>query len=182
MYATLTDVKGRVRFRVQAPDYVWDSSGMLLLSLAGPEQAVRACWANIVKGRRERSVTRTQLRLQDGMKEYWVSVNPLLRYHSVSMNGGLVVLREEFNRLHNRFILGGDGETPSPWFEMALKQVPTMPYKKAWLPALWKMGIENGLIVRPEGQQIGISIWQIQTAEHLWANHLKAMVKEGALG
>jgi hypothetical protein len=181
MFCTLTDATGRVRFKaVAVTDYAEDSDGVLLISLGGAQQAVRAVWANLVKWRTGRYTQETEiiLRADDGDKK--LRVNPEKHYSSAWQGTDtLIILREEFRKERARYILGGDQDTPSAWFSVALRNIPEMPYRDEWLPALWKHAIEKELVL--EIKDSTIPVWAVRTYAPTWLEMLKTMVRKGVV-
>jgi hypothetical protein len=184
MHASLFDIKGRLRFTdVPVADLVTDWSGIVLLSLMGAPQANRAIWANIVKRRTTRNPTKTQVSVRRGGEEFRLEVTPKHKYHMASgpRGEGIVIVRADLNRMNYRYILGGDEETPSPWFQRALTHVPTMPYREEWLPAIWQKAMKTSAITRPDRMWTATSIWKINRNERLWHTIIKELLQEGVI-
>jgi hypothetical protein len=183
MHASLTDSIGRTRFsEVPVTDYLGDHDGIVILALQGPQQAIRAVWANVVKNRRERSATPTEVILFRGMKKEVLKVDPTNRYHMVTLNDwdALAVLREDVNRIQAKYILGGSEESPSPWFPNALKKLDKLPYKTEWLPTIWQQAIESNLIKEQTTAQSAIPIWRIYPHSlPAWVKLWKGMIQKG---
>ena len=190
MYLTLKDSANRIRFRglVQAPDFASDGNGMLLLSLVGPQTALLAVHANIVKHRPERTLVATQVMLRKGAEQFTVRTVPGNKYHISAMpevdgQKTVIILRTDFSKLGgHRYILGGTEDEPSPWFESAMSNLPTLPYKTEWLPVLWKEAQKAKLIAVPcYMNQVGIGVWQVSAQEVQWQKLLKELILKGAL-
>jgi hypothetical protein len=180
MLAKLYDAKGRLRFKdIQVTDYAEDDEGMLVVGFRGPEQAIRALWANIVKRRTARSKTPTEVVLLDGTRKFSLQVHPQNHYHQAAVGeDGMLIFRRAFNKLENSYIFGGDEETPSPYFELAMKQLPMLPYKPEWLPVIWHEAIKEELIKAPKVSRCGMTIWYINLQGY-WRALWTRLVKEG---
>lgn len=180
MYCELYDKIGRRRFKgLQAPDYVEDNTGLVFMTLFGPPQAIRAVWAHLVRKRTKRSLVATNIQVSEGPNVFTVHTMPHLnRYHMtpVSIDGqqGICILRHDMNRLNAEYVVGGTEDEPSPWFEMALGQIPTLPYRKEWLPMLWQMGISEDLITEVDSNRCisALRFWKINTYDSTWRRML----------
>lgn len=182
MKAVLKDSIGRKRFEVSATDYVTNTNGeLLLLALEGPEQATRACWANVVKKRRGTRLTDTELTLKTQTKEMVVSVFPNSRYHSCREGDVLIVLNHRLDKLNSRFVIGGDEETPSPWFPRALEKLDRLPYMAAWIPTLWRAAIQDDLIVPMSTDYASIRVWRVGNNQARWQSIVRHLLRDGRL-
>ena len=174
MYLELYDKIGRRRFKgMQCPDYVADRNGVLFMTAFGPPQAIRAVWAHLVKHRKKRTLTPTNIKVSEGPLVTTVQTMPNVnRYHmiNVTVDGqqGICIMRHDMNRLHAEYVVGGTEDEPSPWFEMALGQIPTLPYREEWLTALWQMGVYARLIEPVDKCTSALRFWRVHTDDGQW--------------
>lgn len=177
MFCTLKDATGRVRFKtVAVTDYADDHEGVLLLVLAGQaQQAVRAVWANLVKRRTGCYTQETEITLHADDGDRTIKVNPEHHFRSAWVgNTTLIIVRDELCKEHATVIFGGDRDTPSAWFPIALRNIPEMPYRDEWLPELWRAAIEAELVGEVPGSTT--PLWSIYLAKPRWLDLIKKLV------
>lgn len=185
MKAELYDKAGRLRFVAPAGDFIQTNHGHLkLLTLGGSDTAKRACWAHIVKRRSERTITTTNLIIKEGGLSSAVCVNPTDRYKSAVWKGWLIVVHEGFLPQNSKYLVGGTETEPSPYFDLALRQVRTIPYKPEWKPYIWRAAIASGLLNLQDGFS-SVNVWEVRGREVRWELALKEagrfMKQEGVL-
>lgn len=137
---------------------------IVLAKLVGPQQSVRRMWAHLVQGRAERKPTTTQLWLVDGDQKLQVWVDPQVRYKADGDDFGgkanaaqprrkedekimrtVFILRESVTQLYRHELIGL-GDAIPPHFLGTLRAKCSVPFRDAWVPEMWRLGLQAGLI------------------------------------
>jgi hypothetical protein len=140
---------------------------LVLLSLFGPRNAVRAAWATLSKssGRRGRTgsicVGGRNVGLADGVAYSTVSA-PLERglLHSVIFHPML-----SHNAPDVGFIYQVGPDASRRYFDRLARWCP-VPFRATWRSALWDLGRKHGSIVQVEGH--GRETWHVSTKRDVW--------------
>ncbi len=142
------------------------ADGLIYLDMQGPEVALNAIWANIVKHRTKRSVTPTNVyvfnpelgRTMDTRD--WLHVLPGCRYFSRMVHKTRHVMFNSFaSKISQKYIFGGDDQTPSPWFKTALQKNVDLPFIPEWLDIIWQKAVERGHVLPVPAHNI--NCWHI---------------------
>lgn len=178
MYVKLHDKANRLRFTVPCAAYVADDSdGLLLLELVGADSENRAVWSHIVKARSERSLTATSAHFHAGASKDVICVVPTTKYHKVEQSGRVILLHEGLTRFRYEYLLGGDDDTPSPWFMLALQLHLAIPVLPHWAPALWQAARDREL-VEPAKTAFGPAmVWKLDVNQNTWERTVQDLVK-----
>lgn len=155
-------------------------SGVVLLSMFGPLNAVRAAWANLhrVSGKRGRcgyiSVGGRNVGLQENIA-YSSATAPLDR--------GLAHILIFHPMLgHNApdlgFIYQVGPDASERYFDRMARRCP-VPLRKSWRASLWGLGRAHGAIVPIDGH--GFDVWNVATTRDVWEPIVAAGIKSKEL-
>lgn len=155
-------------------------SELVLLSMFGPRNAVRAAWATLAKtsGRRGRHGSIVVGGTNIGMKEdvsYSVVNAPLERglLHSVIFHPML-----SHNAPDTGFIYQVGPEAERRYFDRLARWCP-VPLRKTWCAPLWDVGRENGAITEVKGH--GREVWHVSTTRDVWEPIVRDALISGKL-
>lgn len=159
--------------RVDASDR-WRST-LVLLSMFGPRNAVRAAWATLAKssGRRGRTgsiaVGDTRVGLAEGVGYSYTSA-PLDRGHH-----HILIFHPMLS--HNAPDLGyvyqvGPG-AERRYFERLARWCP-VPLRAAWRERLWDLGRAAGAVTETKGH--GREVWRVATTREVWEPIVRAAI------
>ncbi len=189
MYIELRDTIGRHRFDAPVSSFAQDpSEGLLMVELTGVPQANEAVWAHFVRGRSERTLQKTGATLRAGGLVIPIYLTPGVRYHrDKGIKDRVLILHDGFSRYKNRFIVGGDEETPSPWFPSSLSRLPygLLPH---WYPVLWRSSQKATssipvLITKVSEVWGPKAVWEVKTTDYekYWERRIIQLLKSGEL-
>jgi hypothetical protein len=178
MYVKLHDSAGRLRLNVPCAACVADDeNGLLLLELVGADSENRAVWSHLVKDRSERSLVATGAQFHAGASKDVICVVPTTKYHKVEESGRVILLHDGLTRFRYEYLLGGNDNTPSPWFMPALQQHIPIPVLPHWAPVLWTKAREKKL-VQPADLSFGPAVvWQLDLNQNSWERMIQDLVK-----
>ncbi len=180
-YAILYDKNGKRRYRVQCAAFLTYGQAMVYFEFVSRAlQPVNAIRANIYKNRRTRSLVATEVQVFDeqGHAET-VRVIPKTKYHFTNHHHHYIFFSEGFDKLHMRFLLGGDEENKSPFFTYAIQQFVQVPFLSGWSDELWAEGIKAGLITKLAG--VGATAWKLDKKGEAWIELVQHLRAEGGL-
>jgi hypothetical protein len=180
-YAILYDKNGKRRYRVQCAAFLTYGQAMVYFEFVSRAlQPVNAIRANIYKNRRTRSLVATEVKIFDehGNAET-VRVIPKTKYHFINHRNHYIFFSEGFDKLHMRFLLGGDEENKSPFFTYAMQQFVQVPFLSGWADELWIEGIKAELITRLAG--VGATAWKLNKKSEAWIELVQHLRTEGGL-
>ena len=146
-------------------DDIWHGSGLLYLDIFGATEAMETVHAHLVKHRKGHNPTVTNLELV-GEEITILQVVPRTKYHKIYEQGHLLIINPHLNRLNRDWLLGGDENTPSPWFRITLAQKIDVPFLPQWADTLWTRGLKEGLI--SPAQCWGVNCWKIEKQTQNW--------------
>lgn len=155
-------------------------SDLVMLSMFGPRNAVRAAWANLSKssGRRGRcgsiTVGGRNVSMSEGVG--YLAVNAPLDRGLLHM----VIFHPMFS--HNAPDIGSfyqTGPDASRRYLVRLARWCPVPLRDPWGPSLWELGREHGAIVQMEGH--GREAWQVSTARDTWEPIVRNAIIAGGL-
>lgn len=163
--------------RVHGEEY---RSELVMLSLFGPRNAVRAAWANLSKssGRRGRCGSITVGGRTVGMGEGigYLTVSAPLERGLLHM----VIFHPMFS--HNAPDVGSFYQTGPDagrrYFTRLARWCP-VPLRTAWRSSLWDLGRKHGAIVQAEGH--GREAWKVSTLTDTWEPIVRGALTEGGL-
>ena len=168
------DEKPKILAKVQAPVWVvgngWQPE-LLFIELHGEPEPCRRIWAHLVKSRPERSLTITQVTIDDMQ----LHVMPGQKYFRLQ-DPPFMLAHIGFHKDRMEYLLGGDEATPPQLFHQALRRITMMPYKLSWLPTIWQEGQESGRFILPMKSQ-GINAWMLSQSNH-WDKLIIELVKK----
>lgn len=148
------------------------------IELVGPTTAIRAAWANIVKGRDGDFPVNASVKIKISGKWKDIYVVPGTKYLSYSEPKRLLIFDINFTQDKRKCILGGDLETPPIHFIEALtKNFPHLPFLRKWEVALWKRMI-NAKRVKPLQSYGPMMGWQIDPVARYNEETIEDAVKE----
>jgi len=178
MYIMLFDSKGKHRLNVPVSAFAQsDNDGLLLLELTGVDTANRACWANIVKHRPERTLTDTNATFIMGNATP-VRVIPATKYHKLERPNRLLLLHNSLTRFQLDYLLGGSHDQPSPWFASALQNNVPLPMLDHWLLPVWKGALARRLVTLASTIAGPVNVWRINHQEpERWLAMATEMIK-----
>ena len=163
--------------RVQSEN--WQST-LILLSMFGPRNAVRAAWATLSKtsGRRgyRESIVIGNMRVAMGKDITYSSVNaPLERglLHCVIFHPML-----SHNAPDAGFIYQVGPDAPTQYFDRLSRWCP-VPLRTSWREPLWGIGRKQGAIVEVPGH--GRDLWNISTKRDVWEPIVRDALISGEL-
>lgn len=154
-------------------------SELLLLSMFGPRNAVRAAWATLSKGasrsghRETIDVGGTNVSKSDAA--YFTNTAPIGRglLHCIIYHQQL-----SHNAPNLGHILQTGPEAERRYFDRLARWCP-VPMRGAWREKLWDLGRERGAIVEMRGH--GRELWQISTARDVWEPIVREAIVAGEL-
>lgn len=182
MYAMLRRSKN-VSFQTFAAGYVEDQSyGLVYLDLNGPEEATRAIWSHLVKGRKGSEVvdTNAYIYIPGSHSTHPIRVHTNLTAKKIHEKRDLVMLHPGLIKTKPTFILGGDEGTPSPWFRTYLERQIDIPILPEWVPALWRAGIKD-VGIKKCSLCLGLNGWRVHTSSVSWQATLQDLYKSGEI-
>lgn len=185
MYVTLLDSIGRKRFTAPCAAFVQhEQDGLILIELTGVTSAVEAMWAHIVKGRTERSLVATTLYFNVGSVSHNLRVIPQTSYKRATKERSRMIIQHEgLSRFNYDYLLGGDVETPSPWFYQALSVKLPYPVLRHWAEPLWVHAVDGNLVV-PVRTAYGVSAWKLHATDYYlngWQKLITSLIKKNIL-
>lgn len=155
-------------------------SDLVMLSMFGPRNAVRAAWANLSKssGRRGRCGSITVGGRNVGMSEgisYLTVSAPLDRglLHSVIFHPML-----GHNAPDIGFIYQTGPDADRRYFARLARWCP-VPLRITWCSLLWDLGRKHGSIVAMEGH--GREVWRVSTSRDAWEPIVRDALVAGEL-
>lgn len=150
------------------------------IELAGSTTSIRACWAEIVKGRSGRSETETtglSIEVAGSSQNIQVSTSTRFLKRQISTNQ-LIVFDKRFGFTQRQLFFEGNYDNPSPYFLDALRlNITTVPFLAQWEKQLWTQAIEKRMITPLLHYGAGPDGWELvmqDKTETQWA----ALVKE----
>lgn len=157
----------------------WGAAEILLLSMFGPRNAVRAAWAKLSKaasrgGHRESiDVGGTSAKKSDAA--YFANFAPLGRglLHCILYHQQLS--RNAPNLGH---ILQVGPEVERRYFDRLARWCP-VPLRAEWRAPLWDIGRAKGAIVEMPGH--GLEVWQVSTTREVWEPIIRDAIVAGEL-
>jgi hypothetical protein len=155
----------------------WETS-LVLLSLFGPHNAVRATWAELVSSKRRWNgvqVGGEYVRLAQSTR--YVSVRRALDQrvlHLVMLHPEATVQASPFSK--SFFLPGTDPEVA---FWPRLCRMCAVPLRPTWREAVWEIGQRDGHIVLLDG--FGLPVWRIRAETEPWAATIGEAVRKGQL-
>ncbi len=155
-------------------------SELVLLSMFGPRNAVRAAWASLSKasgrkGRRESiTVGSTNVALREGVTYSAVNA-PLERglLHCVIFHPML-----SHNAPDIGFIYQVGPNASRRYFDRLARWCP-VPLRTSWRESLWDIGREHGAIVEMPGH--GRDVWNVSTKRDVWEPIVRDALVSGEL-
>jgi len=154
-------------------------SALVLLSLFGPRNAVRAAWATLVKssGRKRTgsiAVGDTRAGLKEGVGYSTVSA-PLERglHHIVIFHP---MLSHNAPDLGYVYQVGPDASRR--YFDRLARWCP-VPLRTSWCGRLWNLGRQAGAITELAGH--GRDVWRVATTREVWEPIVRDAVVSGEL-
>lgn len=189
-----SETRVRELYRVQCPTLIsTHEQGTIWLELYGPEQPVRAIMFHIKghpdldKARTNKSLSNlqyyngdtgsTKMLVYDPLTVKDTKMFTLTKDHEPGFIT-MILAHPWFSRMEQRFILGGDEDTPSPWFSGAFQRVVPIPFMDHWTGPLWEAGIKNGMIKHLSREP---SVWQIDSNTYKWKRMVERMIQNGVL-
>ncbi len=181
MYATLIK-RNRAQHTVECPaitqDEVYD--GLIYLELRGPQEATRAMWAHLVRHRRERSVVKTNVHINQGLRTFAVAVLPgRSKYHKRILGDRLIMINHRADKVQREFLLEGTKDEPSPWFVVAVQQKIDVPFLSQWTKIVWQEAIKKELIKQIPAWEM--SCWQLVSQDWRWQEMIENLWKGGKI-
>lgn len=115
-----------------------------MIELVGPTTAIRAIWADIVKGRDGDFPVKTSTKIKVSGKWHNIYIIPGTKYVQYSEKKILMIYHIDFTQDKRKAIFGGNLEKPPIHFMEALtKNFPHIPFLiKKWEMELWKAMID----------------------------------------
>ena len=159
-----------------------DSRSLMMLELCGPDTAIQAIWANIVKGRNSRDGTQTDVKYFDDTDGSTLCVIEKEKYLKKSWPGRLLIYAKAFGEKQRTAFLGGTYEEPPIHFMDAFKafnqNIPFLPHHDK---ILWKMALEiKGVKPLQSFSSSNIGAWQICECKE-WPEAIKKEVLNGTI-
>jgi hypothetical protein len=148
--------------------------------IARDPQSINAFRANIYKNRRTTQLVSTDIKVFDPKgEERIVRVIPKTKYHLLNTNHHYVIMHEGFDKLHMNYLLGGDDETPSPWFQYAVQNFISVPFLSQWTQELWQAAVAESLVEKLSAQ--GVTAWRLYRRGDDWQELILSLRKDGGL-
>ena len=141
------DEKPKILAKVQAPVWVvgngWQPE-LLFIELHGEPEPCRRIWAHLVKSRPERSLTITQVTIDD-MQLY---VMPDQKYFRLQ-DPPFMLAHIGFHKDRLEYLLEVMKQHLHGYSIRRFSRMTMMPYKLSWLPIIWQEGQESGAFFSP---------------------------------
>lgn len=152
------------------------------IEFAGSATAIRACWSNIVEGRRgDVEDTGIVVEVAGEKKTLAVTRESKFTRKNVSQNQ-LIVINKDFQAAKRTMIFGGTYEEPSPYFsDMVRINLIQIPFKPEWIPQMWRSAIEQSLVKPMLHYGEGPNAWDFSTNDRDPEAHIekwKTIIKE----
>lgn len=166
-------VRGTTRY------YDEHSLEILLLSLIGPTNAVRAAWAKLVAA--ARSKTAPSIRIGG----YSAARNVDTTYHSATAPLGrgllhLIMYHPSLSALapatESFYVVGPDAEVS--YFDRLSRWCP-IPFRSAWRDVLWERGRAANVITLQPGH--GREVWSVATTRESWEPIVVDALTDGSI-
>jgi len=177
----LRDSKQRERLRVPVVCIANDSY-LWYLEVVGSEQATKAIWSNVQISHNYRTdgMLTTQSFFVSGATQVQLKIPSKTKYLMVSKvqenQTRMVIMHPGVTKISYQMIVGGDEETPSPWFSSALTKI-NVPIKQEWLNWFWREAQKRNLISQPDCL-VGFRMWHVDQRPMEWQALATRYVKE----
>lgn len=151
---------------------------LVLLSIFGPRNAVRAAWAKL-----SASTRRGQGSIQIGGKHVAKAEGASYTTQSAPLERGLVhcvIFHQQLghNAPDRGFIFQTGPDAERRYFDRLARWCP-VPFRGAWRESLWAIGRERGAIAEVAGH--GREVWRIDTTREIWEPIVKDALIAGEL-
>lgn len=157
----------------------YGGSTLVLLSLFGPHNAVRAAWADLFKATRRKYVNGIRIGGQE------VKRDNDLAYVSSSASLGrgllhLVVFDPRLGHLApaEEFFLQAGPNADELYFDRLSRWCP-IPFRASWRARLWELGRAAGAITLLPGH--GREVWRVTTTREVWEPIVTTAITDGSL-
>lgn len=154
----------------------WGTEPLVLLSMFGPRNSVRAAWASLLQAKKYRhlSVGDFNVKLMDDV--HYASIQtpmPDRMLHTIILHP---LATHQLSPFANGFLQ--IGSSPEEGYFQRLNRLCPIPLRAEWREELWKAGLQKGLIAPLPG--VGIPGYKVSVSKD-WADVVKAGILAGDL-